>query len=62
MNPMSITTFQYTKKTNQNDGPLLVGLEIADPDSLPDLLKRIEAFDPKYVSLNDNSTLYDLLV
>lgn len=57
-----ITTFQYTKKTNRNDGPLLVGLEIADPDSLPELLKRIESFDPKYISLNDNSTLYDLLV
>lgn len=57
-----ITTFQYTKKSNRNEGPLLVGVELADPDSLPSLLERIADFDPNYISLNDNHTLYELLV
>lgn len=57
-----ITTFQYTKKSNRTDGPLLVGVELADPNTIGDLLERIEEFDPKYISLNDNSTLYHLLV
>ncbi len=57
-----ITTFQYTKKNNRNEGPLLVGIELANPDHLSGLLERIEEFDPKYISLNDQPTLYDLLV
>lgn len=57
-----ITVFQYVKKSNRSSGPLIVGVILANYDSLPDLLKRLEEFDPNYISLNQNSTLYQLLV
>ncbi len=57
-----ITLFQYMKKTNQSSGPLIVGVLLADYETLPALLKRLQVFDPNYISVNENSSLYKLLV
>ena len=57
-----ITVFQYTKKSNRSSGPLLVGVELGSVDNLQGLLERLEGFDANYISINENSTLYDLLV
>ena len=38
-----ITLFEYIKRSNRETGPALVGIELGDPDSLPDLLGRMAA-------------------
>ena len=41
-----ITLFEYVKRSNRETGPALVGIELASPDDLPSLLKRMEAARP----------------
>lgn len=57
-----ITVFQYTKKSNQNSGPLVVGVDLGKLENLEGLLARLSEFDPSYISINENSTLFNLLV
>ncbi|MCI1986679.1 MAG: threonine ammonia-lyase IlvA [Lactobacillus sp.] len=57
-----ITKFEYTKKVNRGDGPVLLGILLGDRTTYPDLIKRMAAFDPHYINLMDNPMLYDMLV
>lgn len=57
-----ITVFQYTKKSNQNSGPLVVGVELGKLENLEGLLERLSTFDPGFIPINENSTLFNLLV
>ncbi len=57
-----ITHFEYTKKTNRNNGSAVVGIELkhtADFESLVDRMKALK-FYGEY--LNDNPTLFEFLV
>ncbi|WP_163654328.1 threonine ammonia-lyase IlvA [Listeria sp. PSOL-1] len=57
-----ITKFEYTKKVNRNNGPVIIGVLLHDKHDYPALLKRIAQFDPNFIPINDNQTLYTLLV
>ncbi len=57
-----ITVFQYTKKSNQNSGPLVVGIDLGKENKREDLHERLKEFDPSFISINENSTLFNLLV
>lgn len=57
-----ITLFQYTKKSNTNSGPLIVGIELGKLENLEGLIERLTEFDPNYISVNENSKLYNLLI
>lgn len=57
-----ITRFEFIKKSNRENGPALVGIELKSADDYPSLLKRMEEhrFDVKEV--NSDPTLFEYLV
>lgn len=57
-----ITKFEYTKKVNSSEGPVLVGVRLGQQKNLGQLLDRIKKFDPNYLNLQDHPTLYRMLV
>ncbi|MGX7263240.1 threonine ammonia-lyase IlvA [Enterococcus crotali] len=57
-----ITRFEYTKKVNRGTGPVVLGILLKNKEELPNLLNKMAQFDPKYIDLSDNPSLYALLV
>ncbi|HBK0028278.1 TPA: threonine ammonia-lyase [Listeria monocytogenes] len=57
-----ITKFEYTKKVNRGNGSVIIGVLLQDKNDYEGLLERVAAFDPSYIPINDNQTLYTLLV
>lgn len=57
-----ITRFEYTKKINRGTGPVMLGILLKNPAALPALLNNLADFDPHYIDLSQNETLYNLLV
>jgi threonine dehydratase len=57
-----ITHFAYSKKTNREQGPAIVGIELAAREDFEGLVRRMEANGIVYDYLNDDPGLFDLLV
>ncbi len=57
-----ITLFEYVKRSNRETGPALVGVELGDPASLPDLLARMAAAPMRVEAIDPGSTAYRFLV
>lgn len=57
-----ITRFEYTKKINRGKGPVMLGVLSKESKDVPPLFDRIADFDPNYVKINENPTLFTLLV
>jgi threonine dehydratase len=57
-----ITTFEYTKKNNKESGPALVGIELGCRQDYEGLLERMTANGFEYTEVNNDSTLFALLV
>lgn len=57
-----ITTFEYTKKNNKESGPALVGIELGHPDDYHGLIERMAANGFEFKEVNNDSTLFALLV
>lgn len=57
-----ITKFEYTKKVNRGSGPVVIGVLLQDKADYPALTERIRQFDPNFIDLSHNQTLYTLLV
>ncbi len=57
-----ITHFEYTKKNNREKGPALVGIETPSKKAYQDLLLRMEAHQVDFELLNDNPSLFQLLI
>lgn len=57
-----ITTFEYTKKNNKENGPALVGIELSHRDDYEGLLERMLSNGFEYKEVNNDSTLFALLV
>ena len=57
-----ITRFEYTKKINRGTGPVVIGIILKEPEALTQLLANLAKFDPEYINLRDNASLYTLLV
>ncbi len=57
-----IVRFEYIKKTNAEKGPALVGIEIADRDDYPGLLKRLDEIGFDYRVVSDDDLFYKHLV
>ncbi len=57
-----ITHFSYSKKTNREQGPAIVGIELAAREDFEGLVQRMEAAGIVYDYLNDDPGLFDLLV
>ena len=43
-------------------GPVLIGIALSDKNDYDGLLERLSEFDPSYINLNGNETLYNMLV
>ncbi|MDF2714479.1 MAG: threonine dehydratase [Paenibacillus sp.] len=57
-----ITRFEYTKKTSKENGPALVGIELKHKDDYEPLIERMIERGIRYVELNKNPTLFNLLI
>lgn len=57
-----ITRFEYTKKINRGTGPVMIGILLKRQEDLPNLLANLADFDPEYMNLRENDSLYTLLV
>lgn len=57
-----ITTFEYTKKNNKESGPALVGIELKNPEDYAGLLDRMNNNGFSFKEVNNDSTLFALLV
>ncbi|MCL2653104.1 MAG: threonine ammonia-lyase IlvA [Propionibacteriaceae bacterium] len=57
-----VVLFEYTKKSNRETGPALVGIELGNPDDFPALLARLDATPIKAEVVDPTSTLYRYLV
>ncbi len=57
-----ITTFEYTKKNNKESGPALVGIELGHRDDYNGLVERMAANGFEFKEVNNDSTLFALLV
>lgn len=57
-----ITRFEYTKKINRGSGPVVLGVLSKTREDVPSLFERIAEFDPTYINLSENQSLFTLLV
>lgn len=57
-----ITYFEYTKKTNRESGPALVGIELARREDLEPLLERMARTGISYQALDSTSPLFAFLM
>ena len=57
-----ITLFEYVKRSNREVGPALVGVELGDPGSLDELLRRMEHSQLQVEVIDPESPFYRFLV
>ena len=57
-----ISHFEYTKKTNRDTGPALVGLELKTSDDYLSLIERMNDSGINYEHLNNNPMLFEMFV
>lgn len=57
-----ITRFEYTKKVNRGTGPVVIGIQLKQREDLRSLVKNMARFDPAFIDLSENQSLYTLLV
>ncbi|HCX3539212.1 TPA: threonine ammonia-lyase IlvA [Staphylococcus aureus] len=57
-----ITKFEYLKKSSQNTGTVIIGIQLKDHDDLIQLKQRVNHFDPSNIYINENKMLYSLLI
>jgi threonine dehydratase len=57
-----ITRFEYMQKTNKENGPALVGIELQSKDDYDLLVEKLQAYKINYTELNKNDTLFGYLV
>jgi threonine dehydratase len=57
-----ITRFEYTKKSNKDNGPALVGIELHSKEDFEPLIRRMEEQGVRYMEFTQNPTLFSLLI
>ncbi|WP_416826438.1 threonine ammonia-lyase IlvA [Ectobacillus polymachus] len=57
-----ITRFEYTKKSNKDNGPALVGIELQAREDYEPLIRRMEEQGVRYMEFTQNPTLFSLLI
>lgn len=57
-----ITRFEYMQKTNKENGPALIGIELQDKVDYEALMKKLQQYHIKYTELNKNDRLFGYLV
>ena len=57
-----ITRFEYIQKTNKENGPALVGIELESKSDYETLMKKLDDYQISYTELNKSDTLFGYLV
>lgn len=57
-----ITRFEYMKKTNRENAPALVGIELKHKDDYQLLIERMERSQISFIEINKDQRLFDLLI
>ncbi|GKU77964.1 threonine ammonia-lyase IlvA [Paenibacillus sp. L3-i20] len=57
-----ITRFEYTKKSNKDNGPALVGIELTNREDYEPLVKRMTNKGFQFVELNKDPVLFNILI
>jgi len=57
-----ITRFEFIKKTNRENGPALVGIELQEASDYASLKQRMNDFKFEMIELNNDQTLFEYLV
>jgi threonine dehydratase len=57
-----ITRFEYTKKTNKENGPALVGIELKCKEDYRPLIDRMNEYGIQYVEITKDPYLFNLLI
>ena len=57
-----IARFEYVKKTNREQGPALVGIELKNREDFAPLIRRMDAGRIVYEYLNDQPDLFQFMV
>lgn len=57
-----ITRFEYMQKTNKENGPALVGIELKEKDDYKKLIENLQHYQINYTELNKDDTLFGYLV
>ncbi|WP_236975679.1 threonine ammonia-lyase [Membranihabitans maritimus] len=57
-----IAFFEYVKKTSRESGPAVVGIELKSSEDYQGLIQRMDKYQINYQNLNDDSTLFELLI
>ena len=57
-----ITYFEYTKKTNRENGPAMVGIEVKVKEDFNALIERMDAKNVDYTLVNSDSNLFSFLM
>ncbi|MCR8660009.1 threonine ammonia-lyase IlvA [Paenibacillus endoradicis] len=57
-----ITRFEYTKKSNKDNGPALVGIELKHREDYASLIERMHTKGYHFVELNKDPVLFNLLI
>lgn len=57
-----ITRFEYMQKTNKENGPALVGVELQSRSDYDTLMKKLDENNINYTELNKDDTLFGYLV
>ncbi|WP_084138696.1 threonine ammonia-lyase IlvA [Halalkalibacter okhensis] len=57
-----ITRFEYTKKNNKSNGPVLLGIELKCRDDYPGLIDRLMKKGFDYQEINKDESLFHLLI
>lgn len=57
-----ITLFEYTKKNNRENGPALIGIELARKQDLQPLLKRMDAIGLSFELLKSDSPIFRFVI
>ncbi|BDD41348.1 threonine ammonia-lyase IlvA [Streptococcus ruminantium] len=57
-----ITRFEYIKRANKGTGPVLIGIALENKADYTQFIERLEEFDPQYINLHENDSLYKMLV
>lgn len=57
-----ITRFEFIKKTNRENGPALVGIELKEASDYTSLKQRMDEFKFEVIDLNNDQMLFEYLV
>ncbi|KAB7707523.1 threonine ammonia-lyase IlvA [Bacillus aerolatus] len=57
-----ITRFEYTKRTNRDEGPVLVGIELKSREDYLPLIERMRQKGFPYIEINNDPFLFNLLI